>query len=373
MRKKIVTIVGARPQFIKLAALSSELRKHHDEIIIHTGQHYDYLMSDVFFEELGISKPDYNLRIQKNTHGSMTGEMLIRIEEKLMDLRPDMVILYGDTNSTLAGAIAASKLNIPVAHIEAGNRLGTLSNPEEINRKLTDHISTLLFCSTKSGVDFLEKESIKDGVHFVGDPMYDMFVKLTSNDSESIDEIEDLDSKCIKVPKEYVFLTIHRQENTDKISKLVNILDAAENSGYKIIYPVHPRVTKIISKILKTHNYKNIYFVKPLSYNRSIKLVNKAAKVITDSGGVQREAFFAEVPCVTIFDYVGWPETMVGNRNLLCKPKRNQILDRLNKKTEVLQSYKPFGDGKSFLKIIEVINEYFKSFEVNNKGDINET
>ena len=212
---KVLTVVGARPQFIKAAVVSRELRKLHQEVLLHTGQHYDYNMSDVFFEELDIPKPDYNLGISGGSHGKMTGEMLIKIEEVLLKEKPDMMLVYGDTNSTMAGALAAVKLNIPVCHVEAGARLGTLTNPEEVNRITTDNVSSILACCTASAVEFLRKEGKTKNVYLVGDPMFDAFEFYRKKVGDTVqEELIGLQDETLELPAEYYYMTCHRQENT---------------------------------------------------------------------------------------------------------------------------------------------------------------
>lgn len=354
--KKIVTVLGARPQFIKATVVSRELRKKYKEVIVHTGQHYDYNMSEVFFEELDIPTPDYNLGISGGTHGQMTGTMLVSIEEVLMKEEPDAILLYGDTNSTLAGALAAVKLHIPVVHVEAGNRLGTKNNPEEINRIVTDHISSLHLCCTDSAKEFLEKEGITDSAFVVGDPMYDAFVFYSDKVRENMPE-ESLafDGKQISIPKEFYYMTCHREENTGEPKTITQILSAMNLLDAPTIYPVHPRNKKIVSEIVKKEAFKNIIVCDPVGYLMSVYLLNHCKKVVTDSGGLQREAFFAEKQCVTVFDYVVWPETMIDNRNQLAKPRKEDILEKLRKKQKVKQNME-FGDGHSAIKIVEKID-----------------
>ena len=356
---KIVTIVGARPQFIKAAAVSRVLRKEFDEILVHTGQHYDYNMSDIFFKELDISKPDYNLGISGGTHGRMTGEMLASIEKVLLKEKPDMLLLYGDTNSTLAGALAAVKLHIPVCHVEAGNRLGTLTNPEEVNRICTDHVSSLLMCCTKSAVEFLKKEGLTHNIHLVGDPMYDAFVYYGSRlKDEDRENITDLNGEKVNVPKEYYYLTCHREENTEKDESLVEVLGAMNSLDAITIYPVHPRNRERVKKLCEQHNYEKIVLAQPVGYLSSIALVKDAKKIVTDSGGLQREAFFAGIQCVTVFDYVVWPETMAGNQNQLSKPDKQELLRKLAAKVDRDENYKPFGDGHAANKICSILKSF---------------
>lgn len=357
--KKICTVVGARPQFIKLAMVSRVLRQAFQEVLIHTGQHYDHNMSDVFFEEMEIPKPDYNLGISGGSHGKMTGQMMMKIEEVLLHEKPDMLLVFGDTNSTMAAALAAVKLHIPVCHVEAGNRLGTLHNPEEINRIVTDHVSSLHLVCTASGVDFLKKEGFSDSVHLVGDPMYDAFVYYASKADASVTkELVDFQGNPVMLPERYYYLTCHRQENTDTDEKLRNIFDAMEQLEFPVIYPVHPRNHDRAERLCAAHQYSNIRLVQPVGYQTSIYLTSHAEKIVTDSGGVQREAFFAQKPCVTIFNHVGWPETMVNQCNQLALPDQKDILEKLSIKVVFDPAYQPFGDGHASEKIVAKIKEF---------------
>lgn len=357
---KIVTIVGARPQFIKAAVVSRELRKTHKEILVHTGQHYDYNMSDIFFKELDIPKPDYNLGISGGNHGMMTGKMLMKIEEVLLIEKPDAVLLYGDTNSTMAGALAAVKIHIPVIHVEAGNRLGTKTNPEEINRIVTDHVSSLHLCCTESAKNFLEKEGICDTVYVVGDPMYDAFLYYSKKIGNVPNEkLVDLYENDLVLPDKYYYMTCHREENTDSDKSLIEILDAMNSLEYPTIYPVHPRNMESVKRVVKENSFTKILCCKPVGYLMSIYLVNHCEKIVTDSGGLQREAFFAQKQCITVFDYVVWPETMKDNRNQLAKPEKTDILMKLSKKQTIKQD-NSFGDGFSHNKIIFQIDELQK-------------
>ena len=356
---KVLTVVGARPQFIKAAVVSRELRKRHTEILVHTGQHYDYNMSEIFFKELDIPEPDYNLGISGGSHGKMTGEMLIKLEEVMTKERPDAVLLYGDTNSTLAGALAAVKLHIPIAHVEAGNRLGTKDNPEEINRIVTDHVSSLHLCCTESAKHFLQKEGITDTAFVVGDPMYDAFLYYSEKVGDIAPErLKDLRGTEIDLPEHFYYMTCHREENAGTDSTLTEILSAMESLEYPTIYPVHPRNKSRVQRIVEKQQMKNIICCEPVGYLMSVYLVNHAEKIVTDSGGLQREAFFAEKQCVTVFDYIVWPETMKDNRNQLAKPNKDDILMKLDKKQVIHEDYS-FGDGKSYQKIVNRIEELF--------------
>lgn len=316
-------------------------------------------MSAVFFEELDIPQPDYNLGIAGGSPGKMTGTMMGAIEEVLLKEKPDMVLVYGDTNSTLAGALAAVKLNIPVCHVEAGNRLGTLTNPEEVNRICTDHVSSLLMCCTSSALDFLKQEGINKNAYLVGDPMYDAFVyygsKITSYHKEAV---LDINGQRIVVPAQYYYFTCHREENTASDEVLAEVLSAMNCLDAVTIYPVHPRNRERVKDICIQKNFPNIILTQPVGYLTSLALVKGAKKIVTDSGGLQREAFFAGVQCVTVFDYVCWPETMVGNQNQLAKPFRQDILEKLASTVSRDESYQPFDDGHSAERITKIISDF---------------
>ncbi len=360
--KKICSVVGARPQFIKLAVVSRVLKQYFQEVLIHTGQHYDYNMSDVFFEEMDIPKPDYNLGISGGTHGQMTGQMLMEIETVLIKENPDMVLLFGDTNSTMAAALAAVKLHIPICHVEAGNRFGTLESPEEVNRIVTDRLATINLSCTESSLNFLEREGLGHLSTVVGDPMYDAFCYYTERlDGSELMEITDFERNVITLPEKFYYMTCHRQENTDTDEKLDNILSAMDSLNAPTVYPVHPRNHQRAERLLTKNKYQNIILTLPVGYKTSISLINKAEKIVTDSGGVQREAFFARKPCVTILDFVVWPETMKNDCNILAKPDRDDILAKLNCNIIFDTSYRPFGDGQSAVKIVDIIRSFLKS------------
>lgn len=357
--KKICTVVGARPQFIKLAVVSRVLRKEFHEVLIHTGQHYDYNMSDVFFAEMDIPHPDYNLGISGGTHGQMTGQMLIELEKVFQSEQPDMVLLFGDTNSTMAAALAAVKLHIPVCHVEAGNRFGTLTSPEEVNRRVTDHVASINLPCTVSSLEFLQKEDLGSLSTVVGDPMYDAFLYYSERlDGSELADITDFAGSPVTLPQEFYYMTCHRQENTDTDEKLDGIFSAMETLDAPVVYPVHPRNHARAERLCAEKDYRNIILTLPVGYKTSISLVNRAKKIVTDSGGLQREAFFAQKPCVTVFDYVAWPETMANGCNRLSKPDKADILEKLSAPVTFDETYQPFGDGHSAEKIVEKIREY---------------
>ena len=355
---KIVTIVGARPQFIKAAAGSRQLRKEHQEILVHTGQHFDDNMSAIFFEELQIPKPDYNLGISGGTHAQMTARMLVGIEEILDKEQPDALLVYGDTNSTLAAALAAVKLHIPVLHVEAGNRLGTLDNPEEVNRITTDHVATLNFCATEDALEKLRGEGLGNRSHCVGNIMYDSFLHFADQPWEK-PSILDFDGEPVEVPSEYHYMTCHRQENTYSDEPLTEILLAMNSLDAPTIYPVHPRNHERAKRIVEKNGFNNVILTQPVGYSDSVHLTKNAKKIVTDSGGLQCEAFYAGVQCVFVLDYVVWPETMIGNRNQLAKAQHEDILKKLSATQTIDPEYQPFGDGHAAEKICEIIREKF--------------
>ena len=354
---KIVTVVGARPQFIKAAAGSRRIRLEHEEILVHTGQHFDDNMSAVFFREMQIPEPDYNLGVSGGSHAEMTARMLVGIEEILIKEKPDALLVYGDTNSTLAAALSAVKLRIPVFHVEAGNRLGTLDNPEEVNRITTDHCSSLLFCATEDAREKLVREGLGDRSYCVGNIMYDSFLHFTNKPWEK-PNILGFGGNKIEVPKEYYYMTCHRQENTYSDEPLTEILTAMNSLDAPTIYAVHPRNHDRAQRICETQRLKNVILTQPVGYSDSVHLTQNAKKIVTDSGGLQCEAFYAGVQCVFVLDYVVWPETMVGNRNQLAKPDRKDILNKLSKEQVIDPSYQPFGDGRTAEKVCDIIRTW---------------
>ncbi len=359
---KIASIVGARPQFIKLIpivkAINSSINNSYKikHLIIHTGQHYDYLMNKVFFDELQIPEPDYNLEVGSGTHGYQTGTMLKKIEEVLLKEKPNIVIVYGDTNSTLAGALAAVKLHIPIAHIEAGLRSYNKLMPEEINRILTDHISTYLFCPSKTAVKNLKKEGIKKGVYLVGDVMYDTLLitlEIAKNKDHTI--IQKLNLK----PKEYALVTIHREENTTNFEIFNSIFSAIveiANNGLTVVFPVHPRTRKVINTIFSDFSLpSNLLLIEPISYLDMILLEANSKVILTDSGGVQKEAFFLKVPCITLRQETEWIETVKLGWNTLAGTQKEKIIKAVFNLNKGKKYYLPYGKGKAAQKIVNKI------------------
>ncbi len=351
---KILTVIGARPQFIKAATVSNKLRENgNSEILVHTGQHYDNNMSDIFFEELGIPKPDYNLNIGSSNHGHQTGNMLIALEDIYLKEKPDMVLVYGDTNSTLAGALCASKLLIPVAHVEAGLRSFNMAMPEEQNRILTDHISNLLFAPTGTAVANLSKENITSGVHNTGDVMYDA-INLFKERAKKVSTI----AKDLNLDSEsYILSTIHRAENTNSIERLTSIINALSSCNKKIILPLHPRTKKFIQE----YNLKigdNVQIIEPVGYLDMISLQENACKIVTDSGGVQKEAYFLKKPCITMRDETEWIETVQNGWNTIVGSDTAKILNAIENFNPTGTPASAFGNGDTSTIITNIIKEY---------------
>ena len=311
---KILTVVGARPQFIKAAPVSKALTAQGlTEILVHTGQHFDPLMSDVFFDELDIAKPHHNLAINSLGHGAMTGRMLEKLEEIMLAERPDMVLIYGDTNSTIAAALAASKLHFPVAHVEAGLRSFNRRMPEEINRIVADHLSALLFCPTRSAVANLAQEGITSGVHAVGDVMFDTTIEAARRAETRSRILETLGL----APGSYAVSTIHRAENTDDAERFSRVMDWLAEAAQQtpIVMPIHPRTRNLLTQ--RDLAPTGVRLIDPLGYLDMTQLLHNARAIYTDSGGIQKEAYFHRVPCVTIRDETEWVETIDAGWNRL--------------------------------------------------------
>ena len=352
---KIIVVIGARPQFIKHAPFEFASRDKFEMITIHTGQHYDANMSKVFFDQLKIKKPDYLLTTGGGNHGEQTGKMLQEIEPIVLNEKPDYMLVYGDTNSTLAGALVASKLHIPVIHVEAGLRSYNKSMPEEINRILTDHMSDLLFTSTKQGVLNLQNEGVKENVHLVDDIMGDS-VKLAQ---------KLLENEPIETDYPYYYVTIHRPYNTDNKLRMVKILDILNNLKFKVIFPIHPRTRSLCKEFaLDLSIYQNIDFIEPASYIDNIQFIKNSVHAITDSGGLQKEAYILQIPCITIRSETEWVETLSGGWNVLCFEDLNEIprlLDRqLGEHIDEL-----YGKGNSAGQIIDLITRHYEMISKN--------
>jgi UDP-GlcNAc3NAcA epimerase len=348
--KKIATIIGARPQFIKHAILEPELKKHFKHISIHSGQHYDAEMSKVFYEELGIDLPTYTLNTKGTSHGEQTAEILIDTEKILLAEKPDMILVYGDTNTTLAGAIAASKLNIPIAHIESGMRSFNKNMPEEINRILVDHLSGLLFVSSDQSVEQLKKEGIYSNVFNCGDIMKDLIFAIIEKGL--------LHRKAM--PTDIIYCTLHRPYNTDEPDRLKYILDQLNHLNKNVVFPIHPRTKKMMTKFnFHEENFTNIDFIKPQSYINNLNYLYNSVALVTDSGGMQKEAYFLKKRCITIRTETEWTETLNNNWNALIFKNLAQI----NQLLELpLGSWnkKLYGDGNARKIIIDEIINYFK-------------
>lgn len=352
---KIASIVGARPQFIKCAPVSRELRKAHEEILIHTGQHYDHGMSEVFFEELAIPEPDYNLGIGSGTHGHQTGTMLGAIEDVLVKEEPDVILVYGDTNSTLAGALAAAKLHIPVAHVEAGLRSFDRRMPEEVNRVLTDHASDLLFCPTATAVSHLADEGVTRGVHLVGDVMYDAMNHNRAVAEERSRILEDVGVS----PGEYLAVTVHRPSNTDDRDNMAAIIGALGEAGMPVVFPVHPRTRRFLGEYgLLERMPGNIRLTEPLGYLDMLHLMAHATKILTDSGGIQKEAYMLGVPCITLRENTEWVETVEAGWNVLVGAERERIADAIHSFSPASQQVNLFGDGDACVRIGEILTGF---------------
>ena len=348
---KVATILGARPQFIKAAAVSRELRKQVDEVLVHTGQHYDGNMSQVFFDELDIPPPKYNLGIGSGGHGTQTGAMLAAIEEVLLKEKPDRVLVYGDTNSTLAGALAAAKLHVPVAHVEAGLRSFNRRMPEEINRVLTDHVSDLLFCPSETAVANLTAEGIRTGVHRVGDVMREALMHAVAVARRRSDVLERLGVRA----GGYALATIHRAENTDDPARLERLVSALQEVSLHlpVIFPVHPRTR---SKLHLPKASGDLRLLEPQGYLDMVLLEAGADVILTDSGGIQKEAYWLRIPCVTLRNETEWVETVQQGWNVLAGAEPDLIVRaarNIRRPPDGSDAYQGAGSVERLVKVLQ--------------------
>jgi UDP-GlcNAc3NAcA epimerase len=357
--KRIITVIGARPQFIKAAAVSRAIHKAGgiQEIVVHTGQHFDDNMSSVFFREMDIPEPDYRLEINSLSHGAMTGRMIEKIEQVLVTEKPDLVMVYGDTNSTLAGALAAKKLNIQVAHVEAGLRSFNMKMPEEVNRILTDRISDILFCPTKNAVKNLHREGFENfgcQINQVGDVMYDAALYYGAMSSQRSDILKTLNL----TPDHYILCTIHRQENTDNLENLKSIVLALNDINHEIpvVLPLHPRTRKIFEL-----NNINLAFepIDPVGYFDIVELMKHSSMVITDSGGMQKESYFFKKYCITLRNETEWIELVDSGYNFLSGSDQMKIMTLYNKiisKNTITESGTLYGNGDASERIVACLS-----------------
>lgn len=343
----VLSIVGARPQFVKAAAVSRALRENHTETLIHTGQHYDEELSDVFFEELAIPQPDHNLGVGSASHATQTAEMMVRLESVIGDTCPDVVLVYGDTNSTLAGALVAVKEQTQLAHIEAGLRSGDFSMPEEVNRILTDHCSDQLFAPTEAAKKNLQAEGITEGVYTPGDVMYDTLLQVR-------DRLDTVD--VIDIPGEFVLATVHRAGNTNDPDRLAGIVEGLTNCPYPVVLPAHPRTVSALKHFgLWDRATETLDIVDPIGYLSFIKLVEKARCVATDSGGVQKEAFYLNTPCVTLRDTTEWTETIDAGWNVLVGASAERISAAIRSAGNLPSKPDLYGNGTAASSIVETL------------------
>jgi UDP-N-acetylglucosamine 2-epimerase len=348
---RFLSVVGARPQFVKAAMLSRELRRKHEEVLVHTGQHYDDLMSDIFFRELGLPAPDLNLGVGSASHAVQTGRAMEGLEAGMAEQRPDAVIVFGDTNSTLAGALAAAKLGLPVAHVEAGFRSYNRAMPEEINRVVTDHVSRYLFCATAQAVACLKREGIEAGVYHVGDIMFDAL--LASLPLAVEQERAVLDRHCVEAGA-YYLATVHRPASTDDAATLAALFDAFGRLRLPVVLPLHPR-TKASLSAAGVSPASNVQLVDPVGYLEMLALERNARAILSDSGGVRREAYFLAVPCVTLREDTEWPEVLASGWDVLAGADGDRIVSAAERPKPQLAPPPVFGDGRAAKKIVETL------------------
>ena len=350
---QILTIVGARPQFIKAAPVSAALHNAGlHELLVHTGQHYDHNMSGVFFKDMNLSAPDINLNTGSGSHAQQTAHMLVKLENLIEEHQPDCVLVYGDTNSTLAGALAAVKLGVAVAHVEAGLRSFNRAMPEEHNRVLTDHCAGMLFCPTKTAVDLLAREGITDNVFLVGDTMYDallQYIDIAQQRSTILDMLN-------ITPQNYLLVTVHRPYNTDSPEHMHSIFSVLAECGETVIFPLHPRTRSRLPDIAIPPNIK---LIDPIGYLDMIWLEQNARKILTDSGGIQKEAYLLKVPCITLRPETEWVETLYEGWNTLTHVDSDRIITALQTPVPTIEPPPVFGDGQAANRIAKILTEQF--------------
>ena len=354
---RITTVVGNRPQFVKAAAVSTRIREDNDETLVHTGQHYDDEMSKVFFEELGIPAPDHQLGVGSGTNSEQTARILSALEPLLDAQRPELVMVYGDTNSTLAGALAAAQARVPVAHVEAGMRSFDRSMPEELNRVLTDHASDLLFCSTITAVGNLEREAAAGEVHLVGDVMADVSLAFAPIAAERSQALEQLAVE----PGDYLLVTAHRAGNVDDPERLERLVALVERLPGDVVFPLHPRTAKRLDETGlrgRLERVEGLRLVPPLGYLDFLQLTRAARAVLTDSGGVQKEAFLLETPCITLRDTTEWVETVVASWNVLVDLDAEAALAALDQPLPTGERPDLYGGGHAADRIRDVLGSY---------------
>jgi UDP-N-acetylglucosamine 2-epimerase len=352
-KKKILVVVGARPNFIKVAPLFWEFKKHRNflPVLVHTGQHYDYEMSQIFFQDLEIPRPDYNLGVGSAAHAIQTAKIMVKLEKVFLKERPDAVAVVGDVNSTLAGALVAAKMHIPIVHIEAGPRTYNRAMPEEINRLVADHVSDILFCAVRSSFENLRREGLAKRAYNVGDLMYDAFLRGMKLAKRST-----ILQKLELAKKTYLLLTLHRPQNVDDPVCLERMLDALGSCGQNIIFPVHPRTRAALKKV-RAKKFLNITFIDPVGYVGMIGLEMAAKKIVTDSGGMQKEAYWLKVPCITLLEEKCWPETVAAGWNVLVGNNEIKIKKAIAGFNPAKPAGKEFGDGHAASKIIKIMEK----------------
>lgn len=356
---RIMSVVGARPQFVKAAPVCRALREHHEELLVHSGQHYDYAMSDVFFEQLGVPAPDFTLGVGSGPHGRMTGAMLGMLEQLFIEESPDAVLVYGDTNTTLAGGLAAAKLNIPVVHVEAGLRSFNRAMPEEINRVVVDHISELLLCPTQVAADNLAAEGIRDGVHIVGDVMIDTARFF----AERADSAATLAGFAV-APGEYYLATVHRASNTDDRAALASLIEGLSGVGREVLWAVHPRTRARLAEFRleeAVSQATTIRLLDPIPYIETVALLRSARALLTDSGGMQKEAYFFGVPCITLRDETEWVETVELGWNTLVGTDPHAIVKAAAHPAKPAERPPVYGDGTAAAAIARAVEEHFSA------------